>query len=396
MTAWTLEQAQTGRSAEELSALLHLIYGAASDSRQWPTVLEAVVVSLGGQSGLLYTPWIPPQLGGMLYTHNIPPDQNLLWATKYIDKDIWVHRAIERQLVKQGAIITDADVATEEELVASEIYRDLLSKMDVGRFCTGAIFDNTPGGIPATGMTAHRSLKSPPFSPQDRAWFRLLLPHLSRALGLMFRLDSARLPTEALLTHMDKLPLGILLLNQSGQMMHANNAGRRVLARQDGLLCGPDGQLDARAVNGAQPGLSAWLAAQNSAEAVDVTHFADAYLARRTADEGVYSVQCCPVDASQVWQVQGQLIGAVVFVSDPAALVLPEASRLMDLYGLTPAQARVARELATGKSSKDVARALNVSPETVRTQTRDVYQKMRIHSQADLVRCILTLGHASV
>ena len=68
----------------------------------------------------------------------------------------------------------------------------------------------------------------------------------------------------------------------------------------------------------------------------------------------------------------------------------------MDLYGLTPAQARVARELATGKSSKDVARALNVSPETVRTQTRDVYQKMRILSQADLVRCILTLWHASV
>ena len=76
--------------------------------------------------------------------------------------------------------------------------------------------------------------------------------------------------------------------------------------------------------------------------------------------------------------------------------MLPEASRQTDLYGLTPAQARVARELATGKSSKDVARALNVSPETVRTQTRDVYQKMRILSQADLVRCILTLGHASV
>ena len=94
--------------------------------------------------------------------------------------------------------------------------------------------------------------------------------------------------------------------------------------------------------------------------------------------------------------MQGQQVGAVVFVSDPAALVLPEASRLTDLYGLTPAQAGVARELATGKSSKEVARALNVSPETVRSLTRDVDQKMRIHSQADLVRSILTLGHASV
>lgn len=87
----------------------------------------------------------------MLYTHNIPPEQNMLWAIKYMALDLWAQRALERQLVKkQGDVITDVDVATEVELVVTEIYRDLLSKMDVGRFCTGAIFDNTPGGIRAT------------------------------------------------------------------------------------------------------------------------------------------------------------------------------------------------------------------------------------------------------
>ncbi|MBK6652077.1 MAG: hypothetical protein IPG42_21805 [Betaproteobacteria bacterium] len=48
--------AQTGRSAEELSDLLHLIYGAASDSQQWSAVLQAVIASLKGRSGMLYTP----------------------------------------------------------------------------------------------------------------------------------------------------------------------------------------------------------------------------------------------------------------------------------------------------------------------------------------------------
>jgi DNA-binding CsgD family transcriptional regulator len=396
MTAWTLEQAQTGRSAEELSDLLHLVYGAASDSLQWPRVLEAVIASLKGRSGMLFTPQLPPHLGGILYTHNIPPEQNILWATKYIELDLWTNRAFERQLVKQGAVITDADTATEEELLATEIYQDLLSKMDVGRFCSGVIFDGAVSGLPAAALTTHRSLKAAPFSVQDRAWFKLIVPHLSRAMGLMFRLDNARLSSEALLAYLDKLPLGILLISQTGQIMHANNAGRGVLARQDGLTCGADGQLDACAVNAAQPRLAQWLAAQNSAVAVDVAHFADAYLAQRVGIDGVYSVQCCPIDASQAWQVQGQWVGAVVFVSDPAALVLPEASRLVDLYGFTPAQARVARELAKGKSTKEVARALDISPETVRTHTQDVYQKMRIHSQADLVRGILTLGHSSV
>lgn len=396
MVTQSLEQSSTGRSAEQLSDLLHLIYGAASDSRLWPSVLVSVIASLNGRSGMLFTPQLPPHMGGMLYTHNIPSEQNLLWATKYIDLDLWTNRAFERQLVKQGAVITDVDTATEEELLATEIYRDLLSKMDVGRFCSGVIFDGSADALPAAALTTHRSLMAAPFSDQDRAWLKLIVPHLSRALGLMFTLDSARLSTEALLTYLDKLPLGILLLNRTGQMMHANDAGRRVLARQDGLSCGPGAWLDGNAVNQAQPRLSFWLSAQRSASTKDVTHFADAYLVRRTGCDGVYSIQCCPVDASQAWQVQGQQVGSVVFVSDPAALVLPEASRLTDLYGLTPAQARVARELATGKSSKEVARALKVSPETVRTQTRDVYQKMRIHSQADLVRSILTLGHASV
>lgn len=396
MTTWTLERAQTGRSAEELSDLLHLIYGAAADSRRWPQVLEAVIASLDGRSGMLFTPQLPPHLGGMLYTHNIPPEQNLLWATKYIEMDLWTNRAFERQLVKQGAVITDADTATEEELLATEIYQDLLSKMDVGRFCSGVIFDSAAAGLPAAALTTHRSLRAEPFSVRDKAWLKLLVPHFSRALGLMFRLDRARLSSEALLTYLDKLPLGIMLLDQAGHLMHANHAGQRVLARQDGLACRPDGQLDARAVNDTQPRLSVWLTLQSAAGMIDVAHFADAYLARRVDYEGVYSVQCCAVDVSQAWSVQGRTVGAVVFVSDPAALVLPEPSRLMELYGLTAAQARVARELALGRSSKEVARVLNVSVETVRTQTRDVYQKMRIRSQADLVRGILTLGHASV
>lgn len=396
MTAWTLEQAQTGRSAEELSDLLHQIYGAASDSQQWPHVLETVIASLNGRSGMLFTPQLPPHLGGMLYTHNIPPEQNMLWATKYIELDLWTNRAFERQLVKQGAVITDADTATEEELLATEIYQELLSKMDVGRFCSGVIFDGAASGLPAAALTTHRSLKAPPFSGKDRAWLTMIVPHLSRALGLMYRLDSARLSAEALLTYLDKLPLGILLLNQAGQMMHANNAGRQVLARDDGLTCGPGSLLDAAAVNPAEPSLSAWLAAQRSVSDVDVTHFADAYLVRRTAGSGVYSVQCCPVNAFQAWQVRGQAVGTVVFVSDPTALVLPDVLRLTQLYGLTTAQAKVARELAMGKSSKEVARVLAISPETVRTHTKDVFQKMRIHSQADLVRGILTLGHASV
>ena len=50
----------------------------------------------------------------------------------------------------------------------------------------------------------------------------------------------------------------------------------------------------------------------------------------------------------------------------------------------------------SGKTSKETARELGISPETVHVHTSQVYQKLRIHSQVNLVRCILTLGQASV
>lgn len=332
----------------------------------------------------------------MYHSHNITPEHNVLWASKYLQLDMWTQRAFERGLVKQGAVITDAETATEEEFLASEIYQGLFSHMDVGRFCSGVIFHDSADGLPTTVITTHRSIKAPAFSVQDRAWLTLLLPHLSRALGFMYRLDRGHLQSESLLAGLDALTLGVILLNSQNQVIHTNNAMRRVLARDDGLHYNPAGQLCGKPISPGHPLLSVWLSAQTSLMAAGVTHFAHAYLVRRKGGQQVYSLQCCPIEADSQWQVQGQRTGAVVFVADPQALVLPEASSLITLYGLTPAEAKVARALAMGQSSKEVGKLLGVSPETVRKQTQHVYQKMRISSQPDLVRNILTLGHASV
>lgn len=386
----------TGRSSDELSELLHLVYGAASNSDLWPSVLQAVAASLHGRSGVMFTPYLPPQDKGMYHALNITPEQSMLWATKYLELDLWTNRAFERGLVKQGAVITDADTATEEEFRASQIYQDLFSTMDVGRFCSGVIFDNSADGIPATVVTTHRSFSAPPFSQQDRNWLNLLLPHLSRSLGLMYRIHSAQLLQSSMLSALDGLPLGVMLLNAAGQLVHANTAARQVLSREDGLACNSDGQLTALPLRKGQPGLTDWLKAQSSLLIPDVLHFSDAFLAQRTQADQVYSIQCCPVDSTPIWQMQGQAVACVVFVSNPAALILPTADRLKGLYGLTVAETKVTHQLANGLSAKEAAKALGTSPETIRTQVKSIYQKMRVNSQSELVRTILTLGRTSV
>jgi DNA-binding CsgD family transcriptional regulator len=61
------------------------------------------------------------------------------------------------------------------------------------------------------------------------------------------------------------------------------------------------------------------------------------------------------------------------------------AGLLCDLFGLTPAEARVVARVATGSRLAYIASELGVSIETVRTQAKQAMRKMDAHSQNQLV-----------
>ncbi|MDP3074187.1 helix-turn-helix transcriptional regulator [Bradyrhizobium sp.] len=57
----------------------------------------------------------------------------------------------------------------------------------------------------------------------------------------------------------------------------------------------------------------------------------------------------------------------------------------MSLFDLTPAEARVARGLAAGKTVDDLAGDNGVSPNTVRVQVRGVLEKTGCRRQTEVV-----------
>lgn len=69
--------------------------------------------------------------------------------------------------------------------------------------------------------------------------------------------------------------------------------------------------------------------------------------------------------------------------------------QLMQWFGFTAAEARLARDLAAGGSVEDYAITYSVSTATVRTQLRAVLQKSRTARQQDLIRLLLTLPLSS-
>ena len=65
------------------------------------------------------------------------------------------------------------------------------------------------------------------------------------------------------------------------------------------------------------------------------------------------------------------------------------ARRIAVIDTLAPSERAVAERYAKGMKREEIARGLKVSPHTVRNQLANVYEKLGVHSKAELARLLL-------
>jgi len=122
-------------------------------------------------------------------------------------------------------------------------------------------------------------------------------------------------------------------------------------------------------------------------------------IARLDSDRGNQPVASIPVPARDdqppviVHLVPNRGAAQDVFSGATAILVatpviprdVPTAEVVQGLFDLTPAEARVAREIGRGKSIAEIVAASGVSDGTVRTQVKAILGKTGLHRQGDLI-----------
>jgi DNA-binding CsgD family transcriptional regulator len=72
----------------------------------------------------------------------------------------------------------------------------------------------------------------------------------------------------------------------------------------------------------------------------------------------------------------------VLVLLEPTAPDLPSDAEMRERFGITRAEAHVARLLAEGRSNAEVAEALFISPHTAERHTESILRKLGIHSRA--------------
>ena len=277
---------------------------------------------------------------------------------------------------RQAGFLTDLDLFTPDELDLEPIYRDAWRPRGVGWAVATAI--PIPTGEKVSFVLA-RPLERGPVERAVVQKLDELRPHLARSalLSARLQLERARIASETLAV----IGLPALVLNEQGKVLAANPliealTGYVHWRAQDRVSLkdrGADNLLrDAvAAIDVAGASVRSFPVRDASAEAMMVAHVVPIRLSARDI-----FVRC-----------------AAVLVLTPVTLPqAPPVELVQSLFDLTPAEARVARGLASGKTVDDIATAGGTSANTIRTHVRGVLEKTGCNRQADIVALLTAIS----
>jgi DNA-binding CsgD family transcriptional regulator len=223
------------------------------------------------------------------------------------------------------------------------------------------------------------------FADEDGELLVALARQAHRSLARARKLLSVQVSADGAWAALDRLPTGVALLDEGRRIGRMNAAAQRLIAARDGLTS-EGGVLRAwkveetAALQALVSTAAAWIAGDEPTGTL---------LVSRPSGERALHVFVSPLPLAS--GPPGRWPGEVaVFMIDPAEKPNPAPSILQRVYGLTPAEAKLAARLLTGKSVEEAARELGVAESTARTQLKSLFTKLDVRRQSDLVRLLLS------
>jgi DNA-binding CsgD family transcriptional regulator len=212
----------------------------------------------------------------------------------------------------------------------------------------------------------------------------LIAPHLRRAILIGEAIDQKAKETTIFVDILNSLRAGLFLIDSNGQIVHANAAGRGILAAND-VLCTIGGRLVARdaAFNHALRDIFAG----TGDSAIGGNGFA-LPLTARDGECQVAHILPLGEGARDRIGAPNQVVAAV-FVCEAALEISSSADVIQRAFQLTPTELRVLFAIVNVGGIPQVAAALGVAVSTIKTHVGRIYDKTGAVRQADLVKLVV-------
>ncbi len=358
--------------------LLELVYDATLEPELWRSVLTKITDATDSRGGVLFG-----QTSSQVYfdyNGRLCEDCNRAYKARHMDNP-W-NRAMASRPV--GQIVLSDSVVRMKALRRTLFFEDVLKPQDVAHN-TMMVLAAKHGFQVAFNMC--RSARQGPMDDAGVRFIEQLAPHMARSMHLAFRFHGYGALQRAEYAVLERLAMGVVLLDANRRVLYANTAARSqsrdggpLRLRQAGISAASQphalrlGELIRLALLGAPAGTMAL---------------------PQTTESNLLTLLVTPLRSRGIERLGdiGMRDAAVlVFIIDPANKHgLPEAW-IKDAYGLTSAEAKVALAAGSGLPIPQVAQQLGLSPNTVKTHLRKIFAKTATSRQAELARLMASLA----
>jgi len=368
---------------DRVTSIIGQIYEAVEDETAWPSVLLSLSDCFGG-AGCGFT--VDNARSGrtsVSVSARLDPYRVREYNEHYHTVDLFTSRS--RSLAAAGRAFASHTYLTDAELGQSEFYNDFLRKHPLFYNMAGSMSLDEGTGVYLTLLRAKRAR---PFSQGELDLLDLLLPHFRRAARLGLSLRSSRTPYQAL----DRLRAGVIFVDSAGKVTFANAVAAKMSDDHDGLhltpngltLASPAGRRDLARLRA----LAATESRQNGNAAVGVL------AVTRPSGRRPYLLRVSPLRALDL-SVACENATIVILITDLEESSGVDSDALRVVFGLTPAECRLAALLAEGDDLTEASEQLSITRNTVRAQLRSIFEKTGVRRQAELVALISRLAQGT-
>lgn len=367
-----------------MEQVLDSVYAAAIDPTGWAVALESIVRFCGVGAGAIYAPRLPgvPPKGVerfLRYGPRSPVIPGLLEA--YADKDCFSAPMMAMVSGDHRRVASVMGTRPTDSQLKSAYRQEYMRQSDIGD--TMALMLRPPrAGQPTPVLGLHAPWAHEPISTCQIARLQALAPHLQRAARMLFEVAPEAPVDSAMRQAVDRIGAPTVLLRQDGRLAWLNAAAEDLATPERGL------QLAGGRLAAVEPRANQRVQAliRRASEPGHPTARTGGETEVDSPDGRRVTCLVIPLGGDNPFRDGVGPCRAAVYLlaggSDPA----PGAARLRRLFGLSAAEAEVAKALMGGVGPEEIALQRGRSIETVRTQCRAILSKTGLSRVSELVR----------
>ncbi len=234
-----------------------------------------------------------------------------------------------------------------------------------------------------SAMGFHSRRDQPDLSTESIRILKILTPHLMQAIRIHNHITSLKTTFNNLYSVLNAADYGVFLLEKSGEVLFSNNEASRMIEAKCGLAFAKGGVLHhSDIVDNTKLQNSIRLLAEVPKE----PNFEDLNLTLAHANSNFpLQLNLLPIHHEHARHFATSGASIAVFVKDPNKPLSISSEYLKEAYQLTNTEIEVAQLLLNNPDVGVIAEQRHTSLETIRGHIKQLMQKTKTHSKAELV-----------